>query len=74
MVLSEQEKRELRDLARSPQMKEDLRKIAENRYDPFLVDGEVDMDRIVAFLTEYNSFIDHAPKPFRKIMDGNMRL
>ena len=73
-MLSDEEKRELLDIARSSKLKEDFRRLSENRHNPFVVDGVVDMDRLLTFLTEYNAFVNHRPKPFRKIVDRDMRL
>ena len=73
-MLSDEEKRELLDIARSSKLREDFRRLSENRHNPFVVDGVVDMDRLLTFLTEYNAFVNHRPKPFRKIVDRDMRL
>lgn len=41
---------------------------------PIKVFGEVDIDRLLTFLTQYNRFINHTPRPFRRIIDKDMRL
>lgn len=73
-MLSDAEKKELKELAKSSKFREDLRKISKNRHNPFMVNGDVDVDRLIIFLTEYNYFINHNPKPFRRIIDKIMKL
>ncbi len=73
-MLTDEEKRELLDIARSTKVREDFRRLSEHRHNPFIVDGDVDMDRLLTFLTEYNIFINHTPKAFRRIVDRDMRL
>ena len=72
--LGEEEKRELRELANSSQLREDTTKLTETRYNPFIINGNVDIDRLLIFLTEYNQFINHNLKPFQEIIDKDMRL
>ncbi len=72
--LSEEEKKELREFAQSSTFKADLRKISENRYNPFIFKDNIDIDRFIIFLSEYNCFINHTLKPFRKIKDKKNRL
>jgi len=67
--LTEEEKEELRKIAKSFNLRNDLRKIAENRYNPFVINGKIDLDRLLTFLTEYNYFVNHTSKPFRRILD-----
>lgn len=45
-----------------------------NKLNPTLIDGKVDMDKLVDFLTQYNEFINHNPRPFKKIIDKDMKL
>ena len=73
-ALRQEDKTELLEMARSRRLREDFRKISENRYNPFLVNGAVDLNRFVSFLTDYNEFINHAKRPFRKIIAKDMRL
>ncbi len=37
-------------------------------------DGKVDADAHIEFLNQFNEFINHEPKPFRKIIDRVMKL
>lgn len=74
MVISEDEKRELLRLACSSSLREDMRYISTHRYNPVIVDGKVSMDRLIEFLNGFNEFINHQPKPFKPIIDRDMRL
>lgn len=74
MAISEREKEELLRLAELPSLKEDMRHLSAHRHNPVIVDGRVDIDRWIAFLTEYNEFINHRPKPFKPIIDKVMKL
>ncbi|MBI3990818.1 MAG: hypothetical protein HY350_01590 [Candidatus Omnitrophica bacterium] len=73
-MLNHREKEELKKAARSNRLRFDMQELARRRYNPFLVNGDVDLDRYVTFLTEYNYFINHAPRLFRKVTDKDMRL
>lgn len=73
-MLSDEEKRELLKVAKSSKLRSDFRKLSKNRINPFIINGNVDVDLIVEFLTECNTFVNYAPKPFRKIIDKDMRL
>ncbi|MBI5207717.1 MAG: hypothetical protein HY934_07995, partial [Candidatus Firestonebacteria bacterium] len=48
--------------------------LSSNKYNPTLIDGEADMDKFIDFLTEYNEFINHQPRPFKHIIDKIMKL
>jgi hypothetical protein len=72
--ISEQEKRELLRLAGSLSLREDMEYLSSHRHNPVLVNGMVDMDRLIEFLTQLNEFINHEPKPFMPIIDKEMKL
>ncbi|HCJ66890.1 MAG TPA: hypothetical protein DHV62_06070 [Elusimicrobia bacterium] len=72
--LTEEEKNELKKIVKSSKLRDDLRKIAKNRYNPFIINRKMDLDRLLTFLTEYNHFINHVPKPFHKIVDKNNKF
>jgi hypothetical protein len=74
MTLSIKEKEELVALAKSSSFKEDMQYLAAHRHTPLIVDGKVDLDRYITFVTEYNAFINHQPKPFKPIIDKMMKL
>lgn len=73
-MFSEEEKRELKEMAMSSRLREDMRRLVKMRRNPFLEGNIVDIDKLLAFLTEYNYFINHASKSFRRIIDKDMRL
>lgn len=73
-MLNEKEKKELKELAKSPELKEDMHRLSETRYNPFVIKGKVDIDKFLIFLSEYNHFINHTPRTFRRIIDEDIRL
>jgi len=74
MKFTEEERDELRNLAQSPSLREDMRRLAANRHTPFIVNGQVDTERLITFLTEYNEFINHTTRPFRPIIEREIKL
>jgi len=73
-MLSDKEKKELKGLANSFDLREDLRKISKNRHNPFAINGEINLDRLLIFLTEYNYFINHTARQFHRIKDKLNKL
>lgn len=73
-LLSKKEKEELLRLAKSSSMREDMKYLRDNRHNPVIVNGKVDLNRLITFLTEFNEFINHTPKPFKKVIDRIMKL
>ncbi len=73
-MLNEKEMREWREWAQSDALREDMRRVEKNRHNPFMVNGCVDLDKYIRFLTEFNAFANHARKPFHRIIDKDMRL
>ena len=72
--LSKKEKEELKQFANSPLLRKDMQHLSANRFNP-LTDGQtINMDRLLVFLSEYNEFINHSPKPFKPIIDKIMKL
>ena len=74
MVLNDKEREELIYLARSSSIKIDTDHLAAISHNPFMINGKVDADKWIIFLNGYNEFINHAPKPFRKMIDNVMKL
>ncbi len=74
MEINDRQKEELPRLAQAATLKNDMRYLNEHRHNPLLVNGKVDIDRWITFLSEYNEFINHSPKPFRQIIDRIMKL
>lgn len=65
---------ELYEMSKSETLRLDMRRVAAGRHNPFIKDGQTDIDACLTFLMEYNEFINHEPKPFRKIKDTVMLL
>ncbi len=74
MSKSEEKGNERFDLVAGPATGRDMQYIRQHRLNPFIRDGRVDIDAYLQFVTEFNEFINHAPKPFRPILDKDMRL
>ena len=74
MSLPRNIKDEITALSKSAKLQEDMRTVAKEKYLPLLKDGKVDIDAYIAFVTQFNEFINHQQKPFKKILDRNMIL
>ncbi|MBF0552940.1 MAG: hypothetical protein HQK96_00115 [Nitrospirae bacterium] len=61
-------------MSKSETLRLDMRRVAAQRHNPFMKNGQPDIDACLEFLMEYNEFINHEPKPFRKIKDTVMLL
>ena len=47
---------------------------AEQKHNPFFKNGKAHADAYIEFVTQYNDFINHLPKPFRRMIDNDMKL
>jgi hypothetical protein len=74
MQINEQEKSELKALAESESMRANSERLRATRPNPFMVDGKVDCDKVMEFLTDYNEFLNHPMKPHRAFIEKNMKL
>lgn len=74
MRFSKKAEKEIIELSKSKTLRRDMDRVSSQRHNPFIKDGRPDADAFVEFVTAYNEFINHAPKPFRKIKDRFMRL
>jgi len=72
--LSKKEKEELQRVAASVLFRKDMQHLSANRFNPLIEGQTINMDRLLIFLTEYNEFINHTPKPFKPIIDRIMKL
>ena len=72
--ISNEAREELIRSAGDASFREDMRKVASNRHDVFRAGSRNDPDILLKFLTEYNEFLNHQPKPFQEIIDRNMKL
>jgi hypothetical protein len=73
-TLSDAEKKELLDLAASAELREDMRLLRHNRHKLLREDGQVDVDKWIEFLTQYNAFINHEPRPFALMIERDMKM
>lgn len=74
MNLSKAAQKEMRALSHSEALKNDLAAVAAMRHNPFMKAGIADADAYIEFVTAFNEFINHAPKPFAPMTDLDMRL
>jgi hypothetical protein len=73
-ALSDKAEKELVDFSRSEPLGRDMEIVTSNRHNPFVRNGTADADAYVEFVTEYNEFINHRPKPFVPMGDKVMKL
>ena len=73
-MINKDEKKELLRLAGAASLKEDMRHLSATRHNPVMINGKVSIDRLITFLSEYNEFINHKPKPFKPIIEREMKL
>ena len=70
--LSKKEKKELIRLSRSPQLREDMRRIKSSSSSK---GGNIlSLDEYIEFLTAANAFANHQMKPFRKIEGKKFKI
>lgn len=74
MKLNKEEKKEMKDLAKSASLRRDMELLSQRRHNPFEATGEIDIDKFLLFLNQYNEFIGHSQKTFCRIIDKDMRL
>jgi hypothetical protein len=72
--LSDAEKIDLKRMGASAKFREDMAFVEAHRHNPFVVNGKVAADTVISFLTEFNAFINHEPRPFKRIEDSGMLL
>ncbi|MEW6087697.1 MAG: hypothetical protein AB1498_05280 [bacterium] len=73
-IISKNEKIELIKSVKSDSLRKDMEYLSRHKHNPVVVKGRINMDNLIVFLNEYNEFINHRPKPFRKIIDKNMKI
>lgn len=74
MSISERELEEFFRVTTSESFRKDMEYISTHRHNPFIKDGKVDVDAYIEFLTFFNEFINHKPKPFQPIVGDSMKL
>ena len=74
MKLSPDSQRELLKFARSDSFRKDMEILRLRWQNVFIKDGIADADAYIEFVTQFNEFINHEPKPFKKMIDRVMKL
>ena len=74
MNISDKSRQELFKLSQSDILKKDMNTVNRQKYNPFIKNSRVDIDAYIEFVTLYNEFINHKPKPFSPITDKFMKL
>ncbi len=72
MTLSKAAREEIRALSRSEALRNDLAAVAATRHNPYIKAGVA--DAYITFVTAFNEFVNHEPKPFVPMIDRDMRL
>lgn len=73
-TLSDAEKKEMLEIAASPAVRQDMRLLRQTRHSLTRGDGQVDIDSWIEFLTHYNEFINHEPRPFTPMQEHTMKM
>jgi len=74
MNLSDKSQEELLKQSQSVSFKNDMDTVVGSKHNPFIKNGRVDTEAYIEFVTQYNEFINHQPKPFRRMIDIEMKL
>jgi len=74
MKLSKEAEKELIEIAKSVNFKKDMEILNKRHDSPFIKDGKADVDSYIEFAAQFNEFINHEPKPFKPMIDRDMRL
>ncbi|MBI5632027.1 MAG: hypothetical protein HZA15_00880 [Nitrospirae bacterium] len=74
MNVSQEAEKELVSLGRSEALRDDMDKLKSTWQSPFIRNGAIDTDLYIEFVQEFNEFINHQPKPFRPMIEKDMRL
>ena len=74
MRLTEEAKRSMLEESRSESLRNDMAYLRELTAGSFMLNGEVDADRMVEFLQFYNEFLNHPVKEDREFIERDMKL
>ena len=72
MHLTDEEKIELRAAATASDLRADMARLRQSHRDDFVVDGEVDSERVTEALTLYSEFVGERPR--RVFVERVMKL
>jgi hypothetical protein len=62
------------ELDESEELKKDMEMLNSQWKSHFVKNGVVDFDAYIEFVQQFNEFINHEPKPFKPMIDRDMRL
>ena len=74
MNISREVEKELVSLGRSEALREDMDRLKSAWHSPFIRNGSIDVDLYIEFVSQFNEFINHQPKPFRPMIEKDMKL
>ncbi|MBI5307127.1 MAG: hypothetical protein HZB37_02000 [Planctomycetes bacterium] len=74
MKLSDRAEKELVALGKSEELRKDMETLRSQWHSPFIKDGIVDADAYIEFVQQFNEFINHEPKPFKPMIEKEMKL
>ena len=74
MPLSAEARAELLAFAASGALRSDTARLRAAHADAFIVDGVVDCDRVMDFLTDYSEFVGATPRARRPFVERCMKL
>ncbi len=74
MKISKKSKKELIKASKSLSLKRDMQKVSANSSNPFFKDGRQNADAYIEFVNQFNEFINHALKPFKPLIEKDMKL
>ncbi len=74
MEISKKSRNELIKAAKSSTLKRDMRKVSAHSSHPFLKNGKQNADAYIEFVNQFNEFINHALKPFKPLIEKDMKL
>jgi hypothetical protein len=73
-MMTETEKQELLQMAESEELRTDMRRVRHARKTPFVHNRRIDLDAYIEFLDAFNAFVNHRHKPFKPMIEVNMKL
>ncbi|RJQ43837.1 MAG: hypothetical protein C4538_11495 [Nitrospiraceae bacterium] len=74
MKLSEKTQKELVELANSEELRKDMEILNMRQRPPFISNGVIDVDAYIEFIQQFNEFINHEPRPFKAMIERDMKL
>lgn len=74
MRLAEKAKLSMLEDSRSESLRNDMAYLRELNSGSFMVNGEVDTDRVIEFLQFYNEFLNHPVKEGLEFIERDMKL